>query len=107
MMQEGQAGVEVEDPDAARSNEVQQSASSTGNASQPSAGREQRVWWTMFARQLQGNSKAEMVMEGSNVVGATNGTVGVIGGAVETASGIDYYQKVLFCRPNYNGFKHL
>ena len=20
---------------------------------------------------------------------------------------IDYYQKVLFCRPNYNGFKHL
>ena len=19
----------------------------------------------------------------------------------------DYYQKVLFCRPNYNGFKHL
>ena len=46
-------------------------------------------------------------MEGSNVVGATNGTVGVIGGAVETASGIDYYQKVLFCRPNYNGFKHL
>ena len=21
--------------------------------------------------------------------------------------GTDYYQKVLFCRPNYNGFKHL
>ena len=20
---------------------------------------------------------------------------------------VDYYQKVLFCRPNYNGFKHL
>ena len=20
---------------------------------------------------------------------------------------IDYYQKVLFCRPNHNGFKHL
>ena len=24
-----------------------------------------------------------------------------------TYSTIDYYQKVLFCRPNYNGFKHL
>ena len=29
-----------------------------------------------------------MVMEGSNVVGATNGTVGVIGGAAEIASGM-------------------
>ena len=25
----------------------------------------------------------------------------------ETTYSIDYYQKVLFCRPNYNGFKHL
>ena len=25
----------------------------------------------------------------------------------ESASRLDYYQKVLFCRPNYNGFKHL
>ncbi|WKA03518.1 hypothetical protein VitviT2T_021621 [Vitis vinifera] len=29
-----------------------------------------------------------MVMEGSDVVGATDGTVGVKGGAVETASGM-------------------
>ena len=32
------------------------------------------------------NSKAEMVMEDSNVVGATGGIVGVIGEAVEAAS---------------------
>ena len=25
----------------------------------------------------------------------------------ESASRLDYYQKVLFFRPNYNGFKHL
>ena len=34
------------------------------------------------------NSKVEMVMEGLDVVGATDGTVGVIGGAAETASGM-------------------
>ena len=32
------------------------------------------------------NSEVEMVMEGSDVVGATNGIIGVIGGAAETAS---------------------
>ena len=26
---------------------------------------------------------------------------------VENVVADDYYQKVLFCRPNYNGFKHL
>ena len=34
------------------------------------------------------NSKAEMVMEGSDVVGATGETVGVIGRATETALGM-------------------
>ena len=34
------------------------------------------------------NSEAEMVMEGSDVVRATGGTVWVIGGAVETALGM-------------------
>ena len=34
------------------------------------------------------NSEAEMVMEGSDVVGATGGTVRVIGGAAEVASGM-------------------
>ena len=29
-----------------------------------------------------------MVMEGSDVVGATGGTIGVVGGAVEVASGV-------------------
>ena len=28
-------------------------------------------------------------------------------GDLVSMSSIDYYQKVLFCRPNYNGFKHL
>ena len=32
------------------------------------------------------NSEAKMVIEGSNVVGATGGTTGVVGGAVEVAS---------------------
>ena len=36
-----------------------------------------------------GNSKAKTVMEGSDVVGATDETVRVIGGAVETASSMD------------------
>ena len=35
------------------------------------------------------NSEAKMVMEGSDVVGATDETVRVIGGAVETASSMD------------------
>ena len=35
------------------------------------------------------NSEAEIVMEGSDVVGATDGIVGVKGGAVRTASGMD------------------
>ena len=34
------------------------------------------------------NSKAEMVMEGSDVVGATGGTVGVIGRVAEVASSV-------------------
>ena len=34
------------------------------------------------------NSEVEMVMEGLDVVGATDGTVGVKGGAVETTSGM-------------------
>ena len=28
-------------------------------------------------------------------------------GSVYKSYTSDYYQKVLFCRPNYNGFKHL
>ena len=28
-------------------------------------------------------------------------------GSSARGRGSDYYQKVLFCRPNYNGFKHL
>ena len=28
-------------------------------------------------------------------------------GSIQTYEMTDYYQKVLFCRPNYNGFKHL
>ena len=34
------------------------------------------------------NSKVKMVMKGSNVVGATGGTIEVIGGAAEIASGM-------------------
>ena len=34
------------------------------------------------------NSEAEMVIEGSNVVGATDETTGVVGGAVEVALGM-------------------
>ena len=34
------------------------------------------------------NFEAEIVMEGSDVVRVTGGTVGVIGGAAETASGM-------------------
>ena len=26
---------------------------------------------------------------------------------IDSLEDSDYYQKVLFCRPNYNGFKHL
>ena len=29
------------------------------------------------------------------------------GSSPSSHSKADYYQKVLFCRPNYNGFKHL
>ena len=34
------------------------------------------------------NSEADMVMEGSDVVGATGETVGVVGGASEVDSGV-------------------
>ena len=34
------------------------------------------------------NSEADMVMEGLDVIGATGGTVGVVGSAVEVASGV-------------------
>ena len=37
------------------------------------------------------NSEAEMVMEGSDVVGAIGGTVGDIGGAAEAALGMGTY----------------
>ena len=48
MMQEGQAEVEAGDLGVVGSGKVQQSAGFTGNASQPSTGREQHVWWTSF-----------------------------------------------------------
>ena len=55
MMQEGEAEVEAEVPGAAESGGVQQSVGPDGDASQPYAGREQHVWWSVFERYAQGH----------------------------------------------------
>ena len=70
MMQKSQVEEEAEDSGAAGSGEVQQSV---GNTSQPSAGREACVVDSVYKVGTRPrNSKAEMVMEGSDVVGATD-----------------------------------
>ena len=62
-----------------------------------------RIWLEMLAKalnmliRLKGNNYYSKVFKRVNYK-LSNSTFWVV---------IDYYQKVLFCRPNYNGFKHL
>ena len=49
------------------------------------------------------NSEADMVMEGSDVVGATGETVGVVGGASEVDSGVGTGGSVSIGSSSYSG----